>query len=187
MKTKFILYGGFTPENKQENNNEFHKEVLKDAPENPKILLVCFAKNADRIPIATARVMSELNEVKWQKELVFDISKEESFIEQIQSADIVYLQGGNTLKLIDILKKFQGLKELFKGKIVAGDSAGANVLGVVFYSPSANGVFEGLGILPLKIIPHYSEKYKDVFNDIKLDLENLYLKEYELKVFELDL
>jgi peptidase E len=79
-----------------------------------------------------------------------------------------------------ILKKFTGLKELLlKGKTVAGESAGANAMCTVFYSPSADGIFYGLGVLPFKIIPHYKDKYDGLFKDIRSDLKGLYLKEYE--------
>jgi len=182
MKTKFILHGGFTPGQKSENNKDFFKEVLKDAPKKPKILLVCFAKDIDRIPVSTTKVMDEFNKNKWQEKLIFEVANEESFIKQVESADVVYLHGGITLKLLNVLKKFPNLKELFEGKIIVGESAGANVLGKLFYSPSANGTFEGLGLLSVKIIPHYSEKYKGVFKDMGPDLESLYLREYQYKV-----
>lgn len=184
MKTKFILHGGFTPGNQQENNSDFYKEILKDAPEKVKVLIVPFAKDPERIPITTERVKGEFNAIKNGKEIDFEVANEESFLEQIKSTDIIYFQGGTTLKLLGVLKKFPEMKDLLAGKTIAGESAGANVFGRFFYSPSANVVSEGLGILPLKIIPHYKEEYKDIFKDINQDLESLILKEYEYKVIE---
>jgi len=183
MKTKFILHGGFTPKNKNEDLSDFYKEMLKDAPENAKVLIVPFAKDMERVVPASERVREELNENKWQKKLNIEVANEEDFIQQIKSSDVIYFQGGTTLKLLVVLKKFTNLEILLHGKIIAGDSAGANVFGKLFFSPSANGVFEGLGILPIKIIPHYKEEYKDVFKDIGTDLESVYLKEYEYKIF----
>ncbi|MFZ2522428.1 MAG: Type 1 glutamine amidotransferase-like domain-containing protein [Minisyncoccia bacterium] len=187
MKTKFILHGGFTPGNQEENNSDFYKEILKDAPENAKVLIVPFAKDIERIHITTERVKGEFNQNKHQEKLNFEVANEESFIEQVKYADIIYFQGGTSLKLLEALKKFPELKDSLKGKTVAGESAGANVFGRFFFSPSANQIMEGLGILPLKIIPHYKEEYKDVFKDIAQDLENLFLKEYEYKVINLDI
>ncbi len=184
MKTKYILHGGFTPKNKNENNEDFYKEILKDAPEGAKILIVPFAKDIDRIPVSVARVTAEFNKNKWQEKFDFEVANEESFIKQIESSNVIYFQGGKTLKLLEVLKKFSNLKKMFEGKIIAGESAGANVLGKFFYSPSANGVFEGLGLLPIKVIPHYSLKYRDVFKDTGSDLDCLYLKEYQYKVFK---
>lgn len=183
MKTKFILHGGFKPGQVEEDNSKFYSEILKDAPEKVKILLVCFAKDIERVPSATTKVMAEFNKSKWQKENTFEIASEESFVEQLKSADIVYLHGGRTLKLLDTLKRFPSLKELFIGKIVAGESAGANVLAKFCYSPNADEVIEGLGILPIKIIPHYLKEYKGKLDGVGQELETLFLPEYQFKVF----
>jgi peptidase E len=183
--TKLILNGGFNSGNEQEDNSDFYAEILKDAPEGAKVLIVPFAKDADRIPNSITKVKAGFNKSKWQDKIDFDVANEESFIEQIKSSDVVYLQGGRTLKLLSALKKFPDFKEAIKGKTVAGESAGANVFGKIFYSPSADGVFEGLSILPIKVIPHYKEEYRDVFKDAESELENLFLQEYEYKVFEI--
>ena len=185
MKTKFILHGGFTKGKTEENNGEFYAEILKDAPEEAKILLVCFAKDDERIPIATERVKTEFNKSKWQKEITFEVASEGLFTEQIKFSDVVYFHGGTTLKLLEALKKFPNLKDLLSGKIVAGESAGANVFGKFFYSPSADKVEEGLGFLPLKINPHYSEIYRGKLDGVGQGLESLLLPEYEYKVFEI--
>ena len=183
MKTKFILHGGFKPGQAEEDNSKFYNEILKDAPEGAKILLVCFAKDTERVSVATTKVMAEFNKNKWQKEITFEIASEESFVEQVKSADVIYLHGGRTLKLLDVLKRFPNLKELFSGKTIAGESAGANVLGKFCYSPSAGEVIECLGILPIKIIPHYSEEYRGKLDEVGQELEMLFLPEYQFKVF----
>lgn len=183
MKTKFILHGGFAKGKTDEDNSKFYTEILKDAPGKAKVLLVCFAKDDDRILDATTRVMAEFNKNKWQKEITFEIANNESFLEQIKSSDVIYFNGGRTLKLLDVLKKFPDFRNLFDGKIVVGESAGANVLARYFYSPNADSVGEGLGFLPIKIIPHYAEQYKGKLNDVGKDLEELDLHEYEYKVF----
>ena len=77
----------------------------------------------------------------------------------------------------------QDFEKMIKGKIVAGESAGANVFGEFFFSPHANDIFKGLEILPIKIIPHYKKGYEDVFNNIDKTIKPVYLKEYEFEVF----
>lgn len=184
MTTKFILHGGFTPKNENEDLSDFYKEMLKDAPKDANVLIVPFAKDIERVIPSSERVKRELNENKWQVNLNIEVANEENFIEQIKSGDVIYFQGGKTLRLLEALKRFPNLESLLREKIVAGDSAGANVFGELFFSPSANGVFEGLGILPFKIIPHYKDEYKNIFDDIQdPTLEDLFLKEYEYKVF----
>jgi peptidase E len=184
MESKFILHGGFQKGKTDENNTEFYLEILKDASHNSNVLIVPFAKDPERVIPTTQRVMEEFNKVKGLRNLYFEVAKEETFIEQLKSADIIYYQGGTTLKLMDVLKRFVNLKELhLNGKTVAGESAGANALCTLFYSPSANGIYEGLRILPIRIIPHYTDKYENLFGNKGLRLETLYLKEYEHKVF----
>ncbi|TSC70427.1 MAG: hypothetical protein CEO12_361 [Parcubacteria group bacterium Gr01-1014_46] len=185
MKTKFILHGGFTPGNQNENNSDFYKEILKDAHEGTKVLIVPFAKDVERIPLTTERVKNEFNKNKQQEKLEFEVANEEFFIKQVNSADVIYFQGGTSLKLLDVLKKFPELKDSLTGKIIAGESAGANVLGEFFFSPSANKVFEGLGILPIKIIPHYKEEYKHKLDEFGTNLEEVHLPEYTHKVFSI--
>jgi peptidase E len=183
MKTKFILHGGFNPGQTNEDSTAFYKEILKDAPEGASILLVPFAKDADRIPSATQKVTAELNSNKWQKNIKIEVADEGDFIQQLKSANVVYFHGGASIKLLEALKRYRGLKESLEGKIIAGESAGANVWSKFFYSPKADTVSEGLGILPIKIIPHYKKEYEGKLDKVGPDLELLLLPEYEYKVF----
>ncbi|MCX6755059.1 MAG: Type 1 glutamine amidotransferase-like domain-containing protein [Candidatus Nomurabacteria bacterium] len=184
MQTKFILYGGFDPEQTDNGNPDFSLEIMKETPENGMVLIVPFSKEVDRIIPTTERVKNELNAQKWQKNIKYEVASQENFILQLESADVVYFQGGSSLKLLEVLKKYPNLKDLLKGKIVAGDSAGANVMCTFFYTPSTDKVLEGLGILPIKIIPHYKEKYAGKFESIGPDLEEVLLPEYTYKVFK---
>ena len=113
MKTKFVLHGGFTPGQSGEDNSKFYSEILKDAPEGAKILLVCFAKDIEKVSNATTKVIAEFNKNKWQKEITFEVANEQTFVEQIKSADVIYFHGGKTLKLLEALKKFPNLNDLF--------------------------------------------------------------------------
>lgn len=183
MKTKFILHGGFNVSRPDEDMADFYVEILKDAPENARILLVPFAKELDRVVSTTTRVSAEFEKIKGQKDIFIEIANEESFLKQIESADVVYFQGGVSVKLLDALKQYPDLGGLLSGKIVAGESAGANVLCTYFYSPHADDVFEGLKILPIKIIPHYTEDTKGKLDGLDENLETLLLREYEYKVY----
>lgn len=168
-------------------NGEFYRQILNHAPEGAKILLVCFAKDDSRVPIATERVMDEFNKNKWQKEIALTVASEERFIEQATFSDVIYFHGGSTLRLLDALKKIPSLMDLLRGKIIAGESAGANVFAKFYYSRSVDDVNEGLGFLPLKIICHYSEIYSDKLDTVGTDLELLLLPEYQFRTFEISL
>ena len=181
MGTKYILHGGFKPGAKQE-NDAFFSEILREAPKPAKVLLVYFAKESDRVEKNKLEDIEQFNKNKGDKILSFEVATEELFIEQVRNADIVYLHGGTTFKLLDSLKQFSDLASLFRGKIIVGDSAGANVLCAAFYSLK-NGPGEGFGLLLFKIICHYVEENKHKLDDIKPSLETFLLREYEFKVF----
>lgn len=178
-KTKFILHGGFTPGNTNEDNSAFYREILKDAPDDAKILLVPFAKDADRVESCMAKTAGEFNAVNEGKSLKFETATEENLIEQVKSADVIYFHGGRSLQLREVLKKYEDLGPHMQGKTVAGESAGANCLCTFFYSPTADVVSEGLGILPIKMSPHYKEEYKEKLDSVGPNLEKLCLPEYE--------
>ena len=182
MKTKFILHGGFTPGGKQE-DDPFFQEILKGNPENSKILLVYFAKEADRVEKNRLEDIVQFNKNAGARNIIFDVATQEDFPEQVEKSDIIYLHGGRTIKLADALLKYSNLDELFNGKIVAGDSAGANVLATIYYSPSSDVVGEGFGLLPIKLIPHYSPDLSGKLDGKRKDLETVCLREYEYRVF----
>jgi len=183
IKTKFILHGGFERGAPQE-NDAFFREILKTAPDNAKVLLVYFSgKNVEGVAKDVTGDMDQFNKNKGNKSLSFEVAEKDSFPEQIKKTDVIYFHGGHSGKVLENVKQYPNLKELFEGKIVAGDSAGANVFTCAFYSEKA-GALEGLGIIPIKLLSHYQEENKDKINHLRPDLETIHLKEYEFKVFE---
>ncbi len=186
MKTTYILHGGFSKNEAVQKDDAFFKTILSYAPKEVKILLVYFAENIERVEKRRTDDLEQFNNNKGDKTLSFDTAKEETFLQQAQTADIIYLHGGHSAKLLETLKKFESLKNIFAGKIVAGDSAGANVLASIFYSKTI-GASKGFSLISKKIITHYSEENKNKLDQIKPELETLFLSEYETKVFVTDL
>jgi len=116
---------------------------------------------------------------KGSKNLDIKIASEDTFIEECMWADVICIFGGRTAKLMEVLKKYKNLGQIFTGKIIGGDSAGANALGQLFYSKSSKEVGEGLRILPCKIVVHYVDGAPNPLADIASNLETLFLHEYE--------
>jgi cyanophycinase-like exopeptidase len=184
MKTKFILHGGFERGAPQE-NDAFFREILKTAPDNAKVLLVYFSgKNIEGVAKDATGDMDQFNKNKGNKSLSFEVADKSSFSEQVTQADVIYFHGGHSGKVLENVNQYPNLKNLFEGKVVAGDSAGANVFTGAFYSEKA-GALEGLGIIPAKLLSHYREENKDKISHLCPDLETIHLKEYEFKVFEI--
>ncbi len=182
--TKFILHGGFNKEKGPvQEDDEFFKETLKDAPENTKILLVYFAEREEMVQLRIEQDKEQLTKNQGSKKLDLRIASEETFIQDCKWADVIYLHGGRTVKLMEVLKKFQNLGQVFYGKIIAGDSAGANALGQLFYSKGSKEIGEGLRILPFKTIVHHADGTLNPLENMEPNLETLFLREYETKVF----
>ena len=179
--TKFVLHGGFNKD-KGYIKDEFFQNALQDAPADVKICLVFFAELKEYLQLRIEQCKGQFNNNKGLKNLEFKMASEENFLEGCAWADIIFLSGGRTVNLIESLKKFQNLRQVFKGKVIAGDSAGVNALGRFFYSIKTKEISEGLGILPFKIIVHYADDIGNPLSEIEQNLETLFLHEYETKI-----
>jgi peptidase E len=180
--TKFVLHGGFRSKEKQE-DDAFFAEILKDAPEKSTILLVYFADAADRVSMHRNDDISQFEKQKSGKTFSFLVADEEEFSMQIESSNIVYFHGGVSQKLLDVLKQYSNLRALLEGKIVAGDSAGANIFVNMFYSKNADEVYKGLGIIPINLICHYTEAYAHKLDNTSSNFNIMRLSEYQTKIF----
>jgi len=101
--------------------------------------------------------------------------------DKLMNADIIYIGGGDTIKLLDDIKEYHLdkllIKEINNNKVVAGISAGAILLSKSGYSDalilrkeSENYSFiKGLNIVDINISPHYNDelKKKELFEDLK--------------------
>ncbi len=182
MKTKFILHGGFAGRINLE-NDLFFKEILKGTPERVNVLLVYFAKEQVEYKRMISEDTSQFKRNGKGQGFDFEIANVDNFLEQIKKADVVYLHGGQTLKLLGVLKKYPTLAESLKGKIVAGESSSAYVLSACFYDKTEGGFFKGLGFVPVKTICHYIGENKEKLDKCPKKLETLLLKDYQFKVF----
>lgn len=191
MKTKYILHGGFTRDDNDE-NKKFFSECFEDVPKKANILIVLFATEGGGDIEYYENFCNRLQTFT-DKELTFTKADQDNFIHQVQKADAVFLQGGDTNRLISALEKYSDLSELFKGKTIIGSSAGAYALAVLCTSHSEAVVRKGLGILPLRVVCHYQSDRmspnKASFEEIKTsrkDLELILLKDYGYKTFSLE-
>ena len=96
---------------------------------------------------------------------------------KINDFDIIYMMGGNTFYLLDVIRKTQFNKTILdfinKGKIYIGSSAGSEILGnsidvaLGYDENNVNMVdFTGLKIVDGLIVPHSNRK-KDFIKELK--------------------
>ncbi|MDP3093492.1 MAG: Type 1 glutamine amidotransferase-like domain-containing protein [bacterium] len=86
------------------------------------------------------------------------MASENDFAEQVRNADIIFLAGGKTFRLVKKLSKFPDLERSFKNKIVVASSSGVYVLSKYFCTNFPPKLGKGLGILNIKTFCHYDQK-----------------------------
>lgn len=104
-QTTFILHGGFTPGGAQE-DNPFFSEILRNAPNPARVLLVYFAKEADRVIKNLNEDLVQFDHNRNDKDISFEVAEIEKFEEQVKRADVVYFHGGKTDPILKALKPF---------------------------------------------------------------------------------
>lgn len=154
--TKFILFGGSIYK-ASDGGQSFCDEFVKgfDAP--VKILDCIFAR-----PEGDWREQFKKDKAFFEEFLKgkfeTNLATTKDFVEQMRWADAIYFKGGSTTLLMETLEQCPGWEKEIDGKTVAGGSAGANFFAVYGHSRS-QGIVEGFGILPIKVLPHYLSDY----------------------------
>ncbi len=156
--TKYVLNSGGVGRY-PELARKFFGEVFKDLGPSPKLLICCFAQPREdwEAKFAADVQRRELfpESVAPQLELAFP----ETFREQIEANDVVYLHGGDDHLIQYWLSQFEDLPKLWEGKVVATNSASSNALAAHFWTCDWRKNLDGLGILPIKFISHYQSDY----------------------------
>ena len=190
--TKYILHGGFTRID-NDLNRSFFKEIVHAIPKGGIVVLVFFAAEDGNVSEKASAITESIKAQTGGKIVNVVVANEKDFLNQLTQASAVYIHGGSTPKLLEILKKYPDLKKYLDGKTVAGSSAGAYAIGR--YSPfhddeSGGKVREGLGLLPLRVVCHYDSldlppnpKALSLLENTAPELKLVLLKDCEWKVF----
>jgi len=183
MKQCILIGGGNTtdPNNIYETEYIDKKIVEITEKEQPNFLYIGLANSyADSRYKHIKKIFQNLN-CKTQYLKKNNVIQNPKIVEdKIFNADIIYIDGGDTLKLLDYVKKFSIdilLKKAYeKGTVLVGKSAGAILLSKKGLSDSyilrgERNTYEfvkGLNIEPIIICPHYSiEKNKIIKEKLK--------------------
>jgi len=159
--TKYILHGGEIGK-PSVNNQEYFQEMVKDLAAPIKVLLVYFAREKERwqefMGYDKDKFEKAANDEK--VECILASTNPEKLTDQINQSNIIYIIGGSDKALQKVFGQLSDLPDLFSGKVVAGSSAGANMLARYYYAVDRERVEKGLGVLPVKVLSHFEgEKY----------------------------
>jgi peptidase E len=156
--TKYILDSGGLRGN-PDKYKKYLAEVVKDLGSNPKILLCFWAQKREDWETAYMEKSAALPELMPKGvKASFTMAMPDEFEEQVQNSDAIIIHGGDDTLVQYWLSQFD-LKKLFAGKVVAGSSAGSDVLVKHFWTCDWRQCKDGLGLVDIKFIPHYNSEY----------------------------
>lgn len=110
----------------------------------------------------------------------YSYAEKDTFLRQIDRADVIYLHGGNTQLLFDTFPSVEDFVRHVKGKIVVGGSAGANILSKKYWSSTRAVPCKGLGILDVNIMVHYGAAHHE---GLTRTIEDWQREEAEFRAF----
>lgn len=152
--TKYVLQSGGM-KNNPERAKRFIEEVVKDLGSKPKILFCFFAEKRENWEEKFDKYQEGFNELMPQGvNPQYLLAFPDVFEEQINNADVVYMHGGDDELILHRLSDFD-LPKIWEGKVVATNSASSNALSASFWTCDWRMCMDGLGVLPIKFIPHY--------------------------------
>ncbi len=146
------------------------KEIIKlSGKKFPKILFIPTASNNSAKYIELFEEYFKKLDCKTDVLILSSSSSKKDFEEKILSSDVIYVGGGNTLKMMTLWRRLgvhKTLKKAFdKGIVLSGVSAGAICWFSYGHSDSrmftSNGIswpfikVTGLGLFPFMFCPHY--------------------------------
>lgn len=157
--TKYILESG-SIKKYPDKGRVFFEEALQDLGSTPTILWCFFAMDPEEREARFRKYCDIADAVLPKYVSARHVhAHKNTFIEQVADADVVQLQGGNTAALLKELSEYN-LESLFNGKVIAGHSAGSNVLCDSYWSPGMRKLGKGFRLLPCKFISHFNSDYE---------------------------
>ena len=155
--TTYILHGGRSSSGSHE-SRAFFEEIIKRSQYPLRLLLAYFARPEEQWGAVFERDRQSFQNIAAQGaiEITLASKQRDEFARQLVEATAIYLSGGKTKGLKDMLQTVPNLADAFRGKVVAGSSAGVHALCRYYYNRAADQIDRGLGIIPVKVICHYS-------------------------------
>lgn len=175
---KYILVGGYVHKALDE-GKAFCEELIKGIDKKPVKILDCmFARKKEDWQESIDR--DNIFFSKFIKGFELELADPDKFAEQVKNSDVIYLRGGHTSPLIELLSKDIGWIKELQGKVLVGTSAGGDAIAKYYCVIKTSRVGDGLGLLPIKFIPHWNSDYSDEeVNNINWAEELKKLKSYK--------
>ena len=156
--TKYFLNSGGL-KNNPEKALEFFNAIISGLGNRPKILYCFFAEKRESWEEKFESYKKGFLKVVGEKvEPIFELAMPDKFVDQIKKCDVILIHGGDDHLIQCWFSKFD-LPHIWEGKVVATSSASSDALVASFWTCDWRGCMDGLGILPIKLIPHYKSNF----------------------------
>ncbi len=173
MMTKYVMNsGGLKSQPKAA--KAYFAELLDGLGNEPKLLWCFFATLPDDPEVRFEKYTKLFKD--YYPKGVYPLNENatvENFAEQVAVADAIYLHGGSTKPLYDILKQYD-LSKFFAGKNIGTTSASSMVLSKHFWGCDRREPGDGLGTFPIKFLAHYKSDYGATDQSGAIDWEAAY-------------
>lgn len=158
MSTKYVLNSGGLKKYPGK-KRAFHLELIKGLGNEPHILLCNFAQGREYWEQKFSNYQQMIREdMPDNVKPTFKLAVPDTFAQDCQEADIIYLHGGDDILLLHWLRPFD-LQNIWQGKVVATNSASSDAVSKYFWPCDWRKCMDGLGLLPIKFIPHYGSDW----------------------------
>ena len=191
MAKSIILHGG-NSDKKSRKNDRFFREIISSINgENVLVLCVYFARPQERWEASYAEDQSIFRALGIETVRNIDTKmadyRTDDLLKDISEADVIFINGGFKGHLKETLLQIgvDKFRKMTKDKVLVGISAGANILGKYYYSQAVDGIREGIGLLDIKILTHFSSgstKQLELLRNYKEELPVVTIAEEEYVV-----
>jgi len=158
--TKYVLNSGGM-RNNPDGAKRFFAELLKGLGDNPKILLCSFAQPREVWEEKSVTYVDSFNKLMPEGvKPVYKMAMPATFKDDVAETDVIYCHGGDDYLAIYWFSKL-GIPGVWDGKVVGTNSGTSDVLVKHSWTCDWRESIDGLGILPIKFIPHFGSNYGD--------------------------
>jgi hypothetical protein len=154
---KYILLGGHIHK-AQDGGKAFCEELIKGINNKTVKILDCIFARPKEDWDDKFKEHKEFFS-KHIKDFQIKLALPDKFIEQIRNSDVIFLQGGIPYQFYSTLENNNDWIKEIKNKTLVGTSGGADIISKYYGVGKIMKINEGLGILPIKLIPHWKSDY----------------------------
>ncbi len=156
---RLVLMGG-RPWVAGDKGKLFTDALFRYFPNEVKLAFCMFAQPESEWVSTEKWNTSMFDSFKGSRTIIYKTMTHETFEDISKWADIIYIPGGDPFKLMEEIEKHD-VGKLWDGKIVAGSSAGADLLCKGFPYLQEKRFGDGLGWLNVAMIPHWRDDFND--------------------------